>query len=109
MSAIDWTALTTRHAVTAAVLWLLPWVYYAFLEGYMIAQGQHGVPFTTILRAIRFDLVGRYVLSGFMTWFYYHIILRPAGVGTGKQDFIWVAVGFAVASIYGKWYPLGGQ
>lgn len=101
-------SLSTRHAVTAAVLWLVPWVYYAFLEGYMVAQGPNGVPFTSVLRAIRLDTYGRFILVPFFTWVYYHIVLCPVGVGTGKRDFISIAIGLALAAIYGKWFPIGG-
>lgn len=97
-----------RITITAAIVWAIPFLYALFAEGYMVGQGHNGVPLTTVLRAIRFDVVGRFLIVPFATWLYWHIVLRPSGTGTGRQDLIPVALGLLLALLYGKWYPIGG-
>ena len=97
-----------RVTITAAIIWAVPILYSLLAEGYMIGQGHAGVPLTSVLRAIRFDLVGRFILVPFATWLYWHIILRPAGMGVGRQDLIPIVAGLLLAMVYGRWFPLGG-
>lgn len=95
-----------RVTATAVVLWAVPALYSLFAEGYMIGQGSDGVPLTNVLRIMRLNALGRFILVPFATWLYWHIVLRPVNGPVDRRDFLPVLVGFALALVYGTWYPV---
>lgn len=95
-----------RVTATAVIVWLVPTLYAVFAEGIMIGMRGDGMPLTNVLRIMRFNPLGRFVLVPFATWLYWHVILRPLGGAVDRRDFIPVAIGLALALVYGKWYPV---
>lgn len=95
-----------RVTATAAIIWSIPALYSLFAEGYMLGQGLKGVPATSVMRVMRFDAIGRFILCPFTTWLYYHVTLRPWNWDVDRRDFIPILLGFLLACIYGKWYPI---
>lgn len=94
-----------RVTATAVIVWLIPTLYAVFAEGIMLGRVD-GMPLTNVLRVMRFDALGRFLLIPFATWLYWHVVLRPLGTPVDRRDFFAVALGLALALVYGKWYPI---
>ena len=84
---------------TFRLLIVLLFVAAIFLEGWGLATSQPGETWSGLVRAIRFDPVGRVLLIVFWTWFSGHIFFTPEwkGTGNGWRDLVYLGVGAVLA------------
>jgi hypothetical protein len=94
---------------TGAILWGLTLLWIVFVEGVMLGLPE-GVPLTTVLRTIRMDVYGRYVICMLVMWINWHIIFRPFNMpAMSKWDLIPLAIGAAIGALApANLWPIGG-
>lgn len=96
-------------SITQVVGWGIIILAIAFFEGMNLGRPD-GVPATTVMRTMRFDVMGRFLIVPLIgTWLPWHIVYRPRGfLAMTRWDILVVLAGVLFALVRGKLYGLGG-
>jgi hypothetical protein len=85
---------------TFVLLWALIGLALLLLEGYALGRNEPGLTLSALMRLIRFNTVGRFILLPLWTWLTMHWIMAPQWLGT-KPDWrslVSIAIGLAWAA-----------
>lgn len=80
------------------LVWTLWLVLGALLEGIALGEPQNGDTLSEVVRAVRYDPIGRFVVLPLWVWLTYHWVIKRSGTKLFTwHDAVAIAVGLTIA------------